>query len=204
MERAERIIEGGRSVAVAEVHRFAEVIGLSRAAPERYSVILAFELYCRTTIVPRPFNPAKIVAEVQALEGLRSPVGTKDKVQFKHGPLKGFWKKHYLESGLRSVALNIQLGLGNDGPELAGITRKSYNPATANLPFEVVAKNIANATVNIYAERARRQHLTGEWIIFSRHRGKNYYLSLALHEESHAEIFDRIKRGCASEFPFLF
>jgi len=58
------------------------------------------------------------------------------------------------------------------------------------------------ATSNIYAERSRKQCLTGEWIIYAQHEGQNYYLCLAQHDED-ADAFERIKRGCVDEFPFL-
>jgi hypothetical protein len=57
--------------------------------------------------------------------------------------------------------------------------------------------------VQLYADRARAQELTGEWIVFAKHEGKNYYLCLAGHDEGDDHIFARISDGCAYEFPFL-
>ena len=58
-----------------------------------------------------------------------------------------------------------------------------------------------------FEERVQRG-LTGDWIIFARYEGKNFYLDLARHEEgkgSRAEIlFQRLRNGSHAEFPFLF
>jgi hypothetical protein len=55
----------------------------------------------------------------------------------------------------------------------------------------------------LYAERSRDESLTGQWIVYAQHEGRNYYLCLALHDEGDAAIFGRIKNGCIGEFPFL-
>ena len=185
-----------------EIHHFAEAIGLARAAPGRCSTILMFDLYVRA-FFPVPGDPRKIVAEILALEGLGSSVGTKPAASFKHPPLRGLWKKHYLVGGLNSLAANIKPGFGRKQKTLHRIIAQYWNPKTADLPPEVVSRSIAEAVVGLYAERSRDESLTGEWIVYAQNEGKNYYLCLALHDEGDAAIFDRIKEGCIGEFPFL-
>jgi hypothetical protein len=192
------------SVTDAEIRDFAACIGLTHAAPDRCSRLLMFELYVRSFYpVPVPIHPAKVVAEVRAMEGIGRPQGTKPATQFKHPPLQGLWKKHYLMGGLQSVAANIQLGFGRKEKNLRRAIEQNWNPATAHLPPEMVSQNIANATVKLYAERSCEQGLTGEWIIYTQHGGQNYYLCLALHNEGDANVFDRIAKGCVYDFPFL-
>lgn len=187
-----------------EVRGFAEALGLAHAAPGRCSTIFMFELYARSLFpVPVPLNPNKVVAEIRALEGLGRPVGTKPAEPFKHPPLRGLWKKHYLVSGLPSLATNIRIGFGRRQKALTRIIAQHWNPKTAHLPPEVVSRDLANAVVGLYAERSRDQCLTGEWIVYAQHKGRNHYLCLALHDEGDAAIFERIKNGCVSEFPFL-
>ena len=194
----------GRPVTATDeqIRRFAEVIGLTRTAPGRCSTILAFELYARA-LFPVPVDPRKVVAEIRALEGLGRPVGTKPAEPFKHPPLRGLWKKHYLVGGLPSLATNIRIGFGRKQKALKRIIAQHWSPQTSHLPPEVVSRNLANAVVGVYAERSRAQSLTGEWIVYAQHGGRNYYLCLALHDEGDAAIFDRIKSGCVGEFPFL-
>jgi hypothetical protein len=105
--------------------------------------------------------------------------------------------------GLRSLALNVKLGAGKKGREFGRIARSRHNPDTSHLPPQEIAANIAHDVGQIYADRARAQDLTGEWIVFAKHEDKNYYLCLAVHDEGDDHIFARIRDGCVSEFPFL-
>jgi hypothetical protein len=206
-----------RVVTDTEVRQISEAIGLNRAAPGRSSRLFVFDIYCRFLVPALPGDPSKIVAEVRSLEGLGGHVGTKPAEQFKYPPLQGLWHKHYLAGGVGSMAKNIALGFGKkvgkkNRPELHRIIKENYNPTTAHLPPETISKNIANAVTNFYAERSRKQCLTGDWIVYAQHEGQNYYLCLVPHGEDvdvserikrDADVFERIKRGCVDEFPFL-
>ncbi|XQE65783.1 hypothetical protein ACOAPY_14055 [Pseudomonas sp. P3C3] len=64
-------------------------------------------------------------------------------------------------------------------------------------------------TMDGYQRRAGRQQLTGEWIVYYIHNGMNYYLDIAFHEEAKTpererQLYERLKAGCAWEFPFAF
>jgi hypothetical protein len=193
-----------RVVTVAECRQFVEFLGLNRATSERCSALFMFELYCRAIVPQLPGDPAKIIAEVRGLEGLGRLVGTKAAEQFERPPLQGLWKKHYFVGGMASMRENIRLGWGRKQHGLLQILRENYNPTTARLPPQVISRRIADAAVtNTYAERSREQRLTGEWIIFAKYEDENYYLCLARHDEDGGDILERIKRGCADEFPFL-
>src|SRR5690606_2262666 len=43
--------------------------------------------------------------------------------------------------------------------------------------------------------------LTGEWLIFKKHEGINYYLCLAKHDEGDDVIYERKIEPCLNEFP---
>ncbi len=77
----------------AEIASFAEVIGLDRAAPNRYSLLLTLSLYAG--LKSGHLDPAKVVHEIRALEGVGRPSQLKPPIQNKHPPLKGLWHKHY-------------------------------------------------------------------------------------------------------------
>jgi len=191
-----------REISELELHQFVEAIGLEHAAPGRCSRIFMFHIYCLHLVPALPGDPIKIAAEVRGLEGNGDKFGTKPAEQFQYPPLKGLWKKHYLVGGIPSMAKNIALGFGKKRRVLRRIIRENHNPSTAHLPPEVISKNLANAVTNLYAERTSDQRLTGEWIVFAKHEGKNYYLCLAKHSEDDASIFERVQ-ACADEFPFL-
>src|SRR6266496_3461295 len=155
-----------REITVAESREFAEAIGLERAAPGRSRVIFMFQVFAHA-VAPHLFaGHSKIVAEVRMLEGIGTPVGTRAAEQFKHPPLKGLWKKHYLLGGISSVAANTMIAFGRNRRELRRVIQENHNPDTAGLSPLEISRNIANAAVGLYAERSRAQRLTGEWIIF--------------------------------------
>lgn len=93
----------------ATVQGFARFVGLEQAAPGRYSMLLTLALFGGAQ--SGMLNPAKVVHEICALEGIGPPSRLKPPIQNKHPPLKGLWHKHYLEDGPRSMALNILKGL---------------------------------------------------------------------------------------------
>ena len=192
-----------RSVSVGELRDFARACGLSQAALERCSTVFLFQLYAGAFISNVFGDAAKILAEVKHLEGIGRAVGTRPAEQFKKHPLLGLYKKHYLVGGLASMGRNILLGAGKKKRELRRIVEKHHNPAYARLPFDVVVKHIAYDVTNLYAKRSSAQNLTGNWIVFAQHEGKNYYLCLAEHDEGDDTIAARIKDGCFTEFPFL-
>jgi len=58
-----------------------------------------------------------------------------------------------------------------------------------------------NDAVNGKWKRLQATHgITGEWIVFAKHKGEKYYLALGVHDGALRHQFDAI---CAREFPFL-
>jgi len=58
-----------------------------------------------------------------------------------------------------------------------------------------------------YRQRAEKQKLTGEWLIFGGHQQKNIYLSICTHStapEQDREIYDALFALCGDEFPDVF
>jgi hypothetical protein len=57
-------------------------------------------------------------------------------------------------------------------------------------------------------DRIAKQKITGDWIIFAKHEGQNYYLGLGPHPELgqkvDVQIHDKLRHGSALELPFLF
>jgi hypothetical protein len=49
--------------------------------------------------------------------------------------------------------------------------------------------------------------MTGDWIIFAKHEGQNFYLGLGTHDAATREpdaLYRRLRQGSEWEFPFLF
>ena len=72
--------------------------------------------------------------------------------------------------------MNVKLGGGKKGREFRRIAASRYNPDTNDLPPGEVEGNDRVGMLSSYMPvRARMQNLTGEWIVFAKHEGKNHY-----------------------------
>lgn len=187
-----------------EISNFANAIGLERAAPSRYSILLVLELYGGFN--SNRLNPAKIVREINALEGIGNPSQLKPPIQNKYPPLKGLWHKHYLEDGLSAIAINIQQGLKKHGLPLfkQRINEAQEAGEERYVSIEDIKSLADDAVHGNWTRLASAEALTGEWIIYAQHEGKNYYLCLGTHEISqHKHLREQIDALCCQEFSFL-
>ncbi|WP_316885247.1 hypothetical protein [Ralstonia flatus] len=188
----------------AEVHQFGRAIGLDAAAPNRYSTLLLIEMYA-ATVLAQQMNPAKVIHEIRTLENGGHAVGTKPATQFKHAPLRGLWHKHYQQDGLQSMALNLRLGLKRHG--LPVFEQRMREAQEANEERYVSHEDIAaiahDAVIGNYERRHQAGELTGEWIIYAQHAGKNYYLCLGEHDSGDDVLRKKVDDLCIREFPFL-
>jgi hypothetical protein len=188
----------------AEIINFASAIGLERAAPDRCSILLVLDLF--GGFKSGHVNPARVVHEIQALEGIGNPSRLKSPTQFKRPPFKGLWHKHYLPNGLGAMVINFKKGLKLCGLPLFKQRACEAEEAgeTRYLSIEDV-KPLANDAVHGNWKRlANAGALTGQWIVYAQHDGKNYYLCLGTHERSgHESLGQQIDAICCQEFPFL-
>lgn len=187
-----------------EITSFIELIGLERTAPDRYSLLLVLQLF--GAFKSNMLNPAKVVCEIQALEGIGRPSQLKRPIQFKYPPLKGLWHKHYLPDGLRPTALNVQNALSKHGiPWLIERVREVQEASEERaISVDDCAAIADDAVYGNLRRRANAAEMTGEWIIYAQHEGANYYLCLGDHnKDNHANVRQQIDAICCSEFPFL-
>jgi len=186
------------------VRGFARFIGLEQAAPGRYSMLLVLGLF--GGYQSGMLNPAKVIHEIRALEGIGQPSKLKPPIQNKHPPLRGLWHKHYLEDGPRAMALNILKGLKRysipvfqqriDEAKAAGEERYVMPEDIEAIATDAVHGN--------WMRLAAAEKLTGEWIVFAKHEGQNYYLALTTRDkDTHDQVRQQIDALCCQEFPFL-
>jgi len=148
-----------------------------------------------------------ILDVLDSLEGLRQSSRARAEAQFRHPPLHPFWHAHWSAPRhmLRNIGIHWNLiGAGKRDsltPMLEDVARKHGNDP--RWPG-IVAHRLA---IDGYADRAERG-LTGDWIIFAKHEGLNYYLALATHEEGEParvhRLYEKLRQGGAVDFPFLF
>ena len=125
----------------------------------------------------------KVIDQIENLEGLIDRPGMKAATQFKHPPLAGLWHQHFKMDGLSSMAINLRRGMQKFGlpwfenqvAELAKTGEERY------LEEQDISRIVHDAVHGNWQRLHEAEALTGEWIIFTKHEGQNYYLALGTH-----------------------
>lgn len=185
-----------------DLKRFAKEIGLQRAAPNRYSLLLAshiLALYRSTHLKPR-----NVVTEIDAIENRRKS-SMKGPTKFKKPPLQGLWHQHYRHNSFGSMVANMLAALNSEGvPTLRGLVRQSEHSSEPVTFDEAHARQaIEDVVRNNIRRREKAGELTGNWLVFAKYGGLNYYLCLHRHEANDDICRRRIEEICCNEFPFL-
>jgi len=198
----EQIFLGGEDK-TSEIKEFGAVIGLNRLAPDRFSSYFAIQLYCQMLLTGN--SPNRIMAEVEALENTGKQSATKPPARFDRLPLKGLWHKHHMVPGLSSMATNLLNGLKKNG--LSKLTEKVREAKASGeerfLEEQDIAEIAKEAVEDNYRRRYGAGEMTGEWIVYAAHEGRNYYLCLGTHNSGDDELRKQIDSICVPEFPFL-
>jgi hypothetical protein len=177
---------------------YAEAIHLNSYAEGRYSWLFVLNMLSYQCLYG--INPFQIVDEIRALEGPAKATRTKPASQFSRIPLKGLWHKHFFCS--RFLAHNITTHLS--GGKLDKLVSEVLDPNKSPVVTESMIRELSHrVAVEPFEQRAAERKLTGEWVVFAKHEGKNYYLCLATHGTEDQSIYDSIKAACWPQFPFL-
>lgn len=170
----------------------------------RISIALAVRLLDKSD---RYFDPFAVLDELDYLEGIRPTSKTKRESPFKGPHLQPFWHKHF--SSARHLVRNIGIrwNLADGGNRDLDRMLREVAETYGEDPELWQAYLAHRLVVGGFEERAQRG-LTGDWIIYAKHDGANYYLNLATHEEGepeHAEqLSKKLRDGCFADFPFVF
>jgi hypothetical protein len=181
-----------------ELRAYASRVGLDRVAPGRYSwlfvlKLLAFEKF-------NGIDPHTIINEVAALESGVVNLGTKPATEFKKLPLKGLWHKHFFSAHFIGQNLINQHANGR----LEALIEKVMDPAKYPVVTQELINKVASAVVSdAMIARGAQKKITGEWIVFAKHAGQNYYLTLDKHDTDDLAIYNQIAKICFPQFPFL-
>ena len=178
----------------------------------RFSVNLIIGLIDR---VLNNKNIGRIVEEILYLEGCvdRKTV-TKAESIFRHGLLEGLYHKHYNAADSKSFYFNLVEPLkteagGRRFTEACKSTQRQLvknnrdiHKAAKYLIDQVFFKQLKNLEC--------QEKVTGEWIVYHKHNGKNYYLAIAEHingedvnykNEKYEILAKQIQAFCELEFP---
>jgi len=103
------------------------------------------------------------------------------------------------------MAINIRKGLRRFG--LPWVQQRVADAkASGEKRYFTVADvpQIANdAVASNWVRLKQHSALTGEWIVFAKYEGNNYYLSIAEHKSDHLSLRAQIDAICVKEFSFL-
>ena len=182
-----------------KIEQLAKLYELDTLIPGRYTSLFVVNLYLLDKV--SGINPAQVIEEIRHLEGLAPSQQTKPATEFKGSVLKGLWHKHFLPTLPSAFAHNILNHLGKNG--LANLVGEVFNPAKSSVVTREMINELAHRVVEeSIVDRGAAEKLTGEWIIFAKENGQNYYLCISPHASGDENIANHVK-VCAHEFPFL-
>lgn len=183
-----------------ELVEYAELYGIERIIPGRYSWLFVFNLMMLER--KRGLDPFSIIDEIKSIEGLGPSRQTKPASEFKGPHLRGLWHKHFFAANPSLLAHNITNQLA--GGKLKKLVEKVLDPNKSPVVTkEMIGELSHRLVVESLEDRAADSKLTGEWIVFTKHQGQNYYLCLTTHESGDENIAQSIKAACLPQFSFL-
>lgn len=153
----------------------------------------------------RVINTHQMLDEVKSLEGVGRKTRTKSVDAFKKLPLKGLMKKHFTDASFIVKNLGAHFSYDNGGNKrLNKLIREAFSRNTSGVIDDDFISYLAhNTTIGAIEERSMNNNITGEWIVFQKHEGKNYYLTLGAHDEGDDKIYDRVCMAYNMDFQFL-
>jgi hypothetical protein len=190
--------EERRTISHEDLAPFADFIGLSKIAPGRFSWLFVVQVLLNDLI--SGVDPDMIVQEVKALESGKPSLGTKPASEFNREPLKGLWHKHYFSAHFIGRNMSNYLSGGKLHQFLSEVLDPGKSPNVTREMIAEIAHRVVEEPLDV---RANTEKLTGEWIVFAKHGGQNYYLCLAKHDTGDQAIYDQIDLVAFKQFPFL-
>lgn len=126
---------------------------------------------------------------------------------FRGGVLNGLFYTHWFEA--RFITHNLKnhwkmdLERSNKFNDQMMSSFRKQGVSEGDLITKEAIAQFTNDFVNGFFERATKENLTGERIIFFKDNGKRYFLTLSLHSEEDLKVHDRIMNNCTKQFPNL-
>ncbi len=182
-------------IGIHELSKLSKEWGLDKYAPNRFSWWLVFQIWMYNERFG--IEPVEIMEAIKELENQTESL-IKKETKFTRYPLKGLWHKHYFSA--RFLPKNLQIHHGKDG--MRQIINKHLSGAK-EITDDILNPMIAELTIKAFEARSNSGKLTGEWIVFAKYNGENYYLSLGEHDGDDELLYQRILSVCTPQFKFL-
>ena len=181
-----------------QMSEFADYCGFKDDLRLRISELILLDSFVYVTEFG--VDPSNIIEEIKNLENVDGNAETKPATAFNRPPLRGLWHKHFFCHHF--LMHNITNAL--KGGKLKALINDVMESSKSSLVTpEMISELAHRVTHEPVEDRAKNKKLTGEWIVFAKHNGKNYYLCLSTHDAGDQQIADRIRENCVREFSFL-
>ena len=143
--------------------------------------------------IRRTFSTFDLTQPIKVLEGLSSSSATGQEDQFQHAPLTGLYKKHFTSPRFLPTNLLNFLRSKEGGRHLNEVLDKAAQADGCDAFTKYLSHHMVIDPIEI---KSSSNKMTGEWVVFHKHEGKNYYLTFGLHSETNDEIYKRIAFAC--------
>ena len=143
------------------------------------------------------FSVFDLTQPIKALEGLAKSDATDAERVFERKPLRGLYKKHFTSP--RFLVKNISNFLkSKDGnAHFERIWNEAVQASGSDTIDETLTKYVAHhMTFDPIQIKTASRSMTGEWVVFHKYQGDNYYLTLAAHDEGDEAIYKRVLLAC--------
>ncbi len=145
-----------------------------------------FEVEFAILQVRRLLNTFAILDTVEVVEkGRRGVGGAKGPTPFRHAPLLGLWHAHFFDASF------MVRNLLNEATDRR--VRRFLEPHLGADLSTIAGEFAHHMVIGAYEDRARKNALTGEWVVYDPSSGANYFLTVASHTEADTAIFERIE-----------
>lgn len=154
-----------------------------------------------------------IISEMDALEGMGPTSTRRPPSMFLHSPLRPLWHKHVFMP--RHVVSNLgvhwgfldkqHLPIEEQGNKRLGRMIEGVFARHSEVSEGFVRDLTASFIDGPFWQRMDNGP-TGDWLIYAKHGGENYYLHFTEHSRSAADddkICQYLKRTAVAEYPFL-
>ena len=186
-----------REFSVSDLAGLARRYGIDQVANGRISWLFMLQLHLESEC--NGIDPAMVIDELRGLEGGPVRTATKAATQYAREPLKGLWHKHFFSATFLVRNIKNQLG----GGKLESVVADAFGPLGSVITAAKISDIAKRVAVDTFQAREAEGRLTGEWIIFAKHDGGNYYLALTTHDAGDEVIYQQITSICVPQFPFL-
>lgn len=170
---------------------------IRRRCSERF--VLDLYVYAETD----GLNPAVVIEEITNLETNSEKSRTKPATAFSRLPLKGLWHKHFFSYHFIAKNMQIANGRGNISAVIDRVLKKYDGMDNTIENCSSIAREIAAGNQQLFESRSDSNQLTGEWIVFAKVDGLNYYMCLEFHDSDDQAVYDKIIAACKQDFEAL-